>query len=159
MWDAFLQHLLVLHFFQLILFYPILSKNVALRLNYQSHVYTLRWIRVVPKSIIITWDLCDTYHPLYLNIPLGCLDFLKVQNSTGPEGYIRGFPEKYVEWRLHTSLHDDHWVSFPDFFHLCRRNNDLCYRLYITRFPTIVHFSSHKERLVVCSFFSIGEGC
>ena len=40
MWDAFLQYQIVLNFFHLVLFYPIIINNVVLILHCQSHVDT-----------------------------------------------------------------------------------------------------------------------
>ena len=81
----------------------------------------------------------------------------------GHGGVICSLSEEEVPWWLHPSLlyYYYHWVSCPDFFHLCRRNGIFSHQLYLIIFPAFGNFSNCKAILLVRAFgrrWKGGEG-
>ena len=150
----FLQNLLALHFFHFIFFSLIISLHIW------SHLDTWKQVWVLTESTFFAWGLGDMCHPLYLNLPLGCLCFLKRQESMGPEGVICSCPGEEVPWWSQPSLlpQDDHWVSCPNLFHIFRHSYVIHYQFYIILFPTFGFLGSFKAILVVCVFVKQVKG-
>ena len=150
---------LVSHFFNSY-FSPHLGHNASLSLFYRSHVDTWWVVWVKPESIILTCNVGETYYPLSLRFPLGCLYLIQRWDILGHHYDIGRWTDENFPWLYTPSFlpQDYHWFSCPDFFHINRRNTSLCRTSNIIRFLSVWMFITCKTRLVVCVNIRWGEG-
>ena len=69
------------------------------------------------------------------------------RNSTGPDGVICRFNQEEFPWLSYPSLltQDDHWLNYPDLFHIWRHSTCFCYDYISSDFWTLDFWVSARK--------------